>query len=47
MNEYEFDYDSIVEDSDELIYEDDDYSYEDEREYDYYYHNVMNELDND
>jgi hypothetical protein len=53
-DEYEFDYDRIVEDTDEL-YEYADYSdepdedyesdYEDEREYDHYYHNVMDELD--
>ena len=57
-DEYEFDYDRIMEDTDEL-YEyadysdepDDDYEsdYEDidEREYDHYYHNVMDELDNE
>ena len=54
-DEYEFDYDRVVEDTDELydddedfwsedIYEDDEYA--NEREYDCYYHNVMDELDN-
>ncbi len=53
-DEYEFDYDRVVEDSEEL-YEYADYSdepaYEDdytnEREYEHYYHNVMDELDNE
>ena len=54
-DEYEFDYDRVVEDTDELyddedfwsedIYEEDEYS--NEREYDLYYHNVVDELDND
>ena len=55
-NEYEFDYDRVVEDSEELYeyadYSDEpddeyDYDYANEREYDCYYHNVMDELDND
>ncbi len=56
-NEYEFDYDRIVEDTDELYeyadYSDEpeedeyDYDYTNEREYDCYYHNVMDELDNE
>lgn len=54
-DEYEFDYDRVVEDTDELyddedfwsedIYEDDEYA--NEREYDYYYHDVVDELDNE
>lgn len=53
-DEYEFDYDRVADDADELyddedfwsedIYEDD---YSNEREYDCYYHNVMDELDNE
>jgi len=55
-NEYEFDYDRVVEDSEELYeyadYSDEpddeyDYDYINEREYDCYYHNVMDELDNE
>ena len=47
-DDYEFDYDKIVENTDEL-YEDDeyDYDYANESEYDLYYHNVMDELDNE
>lgn len=50
-DDYEFDYDRIVEDTDEL-YEDDFYDdeYDDhteESEYEHYYHNVMNELDSE
>ena len=51
-DEYEYDYDRIVEDTDEL-YEDDfyedeyDHNYDTTTEYDYYYHNVMDELDNE
>lgn len=54
-DEYEFDYDRVVEDTDELyddedfwsedIYDDDEYA--NEREYDYYYHDVVDELDNE
>ena len=51
-DEYEFDYDRIVEDTDELYEDEDfytedeyDYDYENEREYDCYYHNVIDELD--
>jgi len=48
MSEYEYDYDRIVEDSDEL-YEDDfydnDYDIEEDFSYwDNYYHNVADEL---
>ena len=55
-DEYEFDYDRVAEDSEELYeyadYSDEpddeyDYDYTNEREYDCYYHNVMDELDND
>jgi len=58
-DEYEFDYDRVVEDTDELYdyadYSDepdyDDYAdsdeYENEREFDCYYHNVMDELDSE
>lgn len=58
-DEYEFDYDRVVDDADELYdyadYSDEpdyeDYSdsdeYENEREFDCYYHNVMDELDNE
>lgn len=52
-DEYEFDYDRVVEDSEEL-YDYADYSdepdyddFEDEREYEHYYHNVVDELDNE
>ena len=53
-DEYEFDYDRVVEDTDEL-YDDDDFwsediyddEYDNEPEYDYYYHNVVDELDNE
>jgi hypothetical protein len=45
-HKYEFDYDKVVEDSDELYSDDEhDYDYANEREYDLYYHNVMDELD--
>lgn len=49
---YEYDYDRIVEDSDELYIEDfhdDEYDYDlsNEREFDCYYHNVIDELDNE
>jgi len=52
-DEYEYDYDRIVEDSDALyedddedIYSDDeyDYYYSNEREFDCYYHDIMDEL---
>lgn len=48
MSEYEYDYDRIVEDSDEL-YEDDfydnDYDIDDDLTYwDSYYHNITDEL---
>lgn len=49
-DEYEFDYDRIVEDS-ESLYEDDyfddgdDYDYPDQPDYEYYYHNVVDEID--
>ncbi len=58
-DEYEFDYDRVVEDSEELydensdpffddFYEDNhDYDLDNEREYDCYYHNVVDELDNE
>jgi hypothetical protein len=58
-DEYEFDYDRVAEDADELYeyadYSDepdyepdpDEYEYHNEREFDCYYHNVMDELDND
>ena len=55
-DEYEFDYDRVAEDSEELYeyadYSDEpddeyDYDYINEREYDCYYHNVMDELDNE
>jgi len=56
-DEYEFDYDHVIENADDLYdysnYSDepdyDDYrdsdEYENEREFDCYYHNVMDELD--
>ena len=51
---YDFDYDRVVEDTDEL-YDDEDFwgediyddEYTNEREYDCYYHNVVDELDNE
>jgi len=55
-DEYEFDYDRVVEDTDELYGYDEDFwsediydndEYPNEREYDCYYHNVMDELDNE
>jgi hypothetical protein len=53
QDEYEFDYDRVVEDTDEL-YDDEDFwgediydEYTNEREYDCYYHNVVDELDNE
>ena len=54
-DEYEFDYDRVVEDTDELYDDDEDFwsediyddEYTNEREYDCYYHNVMDELDNE
>lgn len=50
-DEYEFDYDRVIQDTDELydedFYTDEDYHNTDEPEYGYYYHNLMNELDND
>lgn len=51
-DEYEFDYSRVIEDTDELyeddFYTDDEYDYDlnNEREYDCYYHNVVDELDN-
>jgi hypothetical protein len=52
-DEYEFDYDRVVEDSEEL-YDYADYSdepdyddFEDEKEYEHYYHDMVNELDNE
>jgi len=45
-DEYEFDYDRIVEDTDSLYEDDgDDYDYPDQQDYEYYYHNVVDELD--
>jgi len=53
-DEYEFDYDRVVEDAEELYdyanYSDepdyDDYdNLEDEREYEHYYHNVAEDID--
>jgi hypothetical protein len=55
-DEYEFDYDRVIEDTDELYDNDEDFwgediyddnEYPNEREYDCYYHNVMDELDNE
>ena len=54
-DDYEFDYDRVVEDADDLYdyadYSDepdpDEYDYANGREYDYYYHNVVDELDNE
>ena len=55
-NEYEFDYDRVVEDSDALYEDDffdvifdddDDYDSPDQQDYEYYYHNVVDELDNE
>lgn len=54
-DEYEFDYDRVVEDTDELYDDDEDFwsediyddEYPNEREYDLYYHNVIDELDNE
>jgi hypothetical protein len=49
-DEYEFDYDRIVEDTDALYEDDyfddgDDYDYPDQQDYEYYYHNVVDEID--
>jgi hypothetical protein len=55
-NEYEFDYDRVVEDSDALYEDDffdvifdddDDYDFPVQQDYEYYYHNVVDELDNE
>jgi hypothetical protein len=51
-NEYEFDYDRVVEDSDALYEDDffddgDDYDFPDQQDYEYYYINVLDELDNE
>ena len=58
-DEYEFDYDRVVEDTDDLYdyanysdepdYEDyaDSDEYDNEPEFDFYYHNVIDELDNE
>jgi len=52
-DEYEFDYDRVVEDSEELYdyadyFDEPDYDdFEDEKEYEHYYHNVVDELDNE
>ena len=55
-DEYEFDYDRVVEDSDALYEDDffdvifdddDDYDFPDQQDYEYYYHNVVDELDNE
>lgn len=47
-NSYAFDYNHILSDTDEL-YNHDDYEddYREESEYEHYYHNVMEELDNE
>lgn len=47
---YEFDYSRVLSDTDELYNNEDDYhneEYCDEPEYEHYYHNVMDELDNE
>jgi hypothetical protein len=50
MGEYEYDYDRVVDDSDDLLededYSDDsyDYDYVNEREFDCYYHTLADEL---
>lgn len=54
-DDYEFDYDRVAEDADDLYdygnYSDepdpDEYEYQNEQEFDCYYHNVMDELDNE
>jgi hypothetical protein len=51
-DEYEFDYDRVVEDSDALYEDvifddDDDYDFPVQQDYEYYYHNVVDELDNE
>jgi hypothetical protein len=47
MGEYEYDYDRVVDDSDDLL-EDEDYAdaydYVNEREFDCYYHTLADEL---
>lgn len=44
-----YDYESILEDTDPLYededYSDDEYNYSNEREFDCYYHNIIDELD--
>jgi hypothetical protein len=44
-----YDYESILEDTDPLYededYSDDEYDYSNEREFDCYYHNIIDELD--
>lgn len=47
---YEFDYNRVLNDTDELYNNEEDYhdeDYHDEPEYEHYYHNVMDELDNE
>ena len=50
-DDYDFDYDRMVEDMDELyaddFYDDEEDNHTDEREYEHYYHNVMDELDSE
>ena len=51
-NEYGFDYDRVVEDADALYEDDffddgDDYDFADQHDYEYYYHDVVDELDNE
>jgi hypothetical protein len=50
MGEYEYDYDRVVDDSDDLLEDEDytddsyDYDYVNEREFDCYYHTLADEL---
>ncbi len=50
MSEYEYDYDRIVEDTDELYeddYDDIEYAEDDISCWDNYYHNIANEIDDE
>lgn len=45
-NKYQYDYDSILDDTDEL-YDYDDYDYNQEVEYENYYHSIAEEIADD
>jgi hypothetical protein len=48
FEDFDYDYNHILEDADDLdLYEDDEYDMEDEKEWDNYYHNIADELVDD